>query len=375
VKTRYLAGGQQLLRADRESVAAISDRSADDVIANADIQGALVLSDYGKGVLRPDIVAKLIAAAARRNVPVIVDPKGDDFTRYRGATVITPNRKELAVATRLPVENEAEIVTAARAVRTAAGIANVLVTRGRDGMTLLRDDGSVHHLPAEAREVFDVSGAGDTVVATVAAALAAGIPIAEAAQLANVAAGIVVGKVGTAVAYPDDMLASLHRQDLSQAESKLASLEQIVERARRWRRQGLAVGFTNGCFDLLHAGHVALLAQARRACDRLVVGLNSDASVARLKGPGRPVQNEAARAVVLAALESVDAVVVFEEDTPLRLIEALRPDVLVKGADYTLERVVGGDFVTGYGGRVLLAELVPGHSTTATIARMNEPKP
>ena len=374
VKTRYLAGGQQLLRADRESVAAISDRSAAEVLANADIQGALVLSDYGKGVLRPDIVARLIGDAGRRGIPVIVDPKGDDFSRYRGATVITPNRKELALAARMPVETSAEIVAAARAVRDAAGIANVLVTRGRDGMTLLREDGSVRHLPAEAREVFDVSGAGDTVVAAVAAALAAGIPIEEAAQLANVAAGIVVAKVGTAVAHPEDLLASLHRQDLSQAESKLASLEQIVERAQRWRRQGLTVGFTNGCFDLLHAGHVALLAQARAACDRLVVGLNSDASVARLKGPGRPVQGEAARAVVLAALASVDAVVVFEDDTPIRLIEALRPDLLVKGADYTPDRVVGADFVTGYGGRILLAKLVPGNSTTATIARIGEGK-
>lgn len=374
IKTRYLAGGQQLLRADRESIAAIGDHTAQEVLANADIQGALVLSDYGKGVLRADIVQKLIERTAARGVPVIVDPKGDDFTRYRGATVITPNRKELALATRMAVETEAEIVAAARTVREQCDIANVLVTRGRDGMTLLHADGSIRHLPAEAREVFDVSGAGDTVVATVAAALAARIPIEEAALLANVAAGIVVGKVGTAVAYPEDVLASLHRQDISQAESKLASLEQIAERARRWRRQGMTVGFTNGCFDLLHAGHVALLAQARAACDKLVVGLNSDASVKRLKGEGRPVQSEAARGVVLAALESVDAVVVFEDDTPMRLIEALRPDVLVKGADYTLDRVVGGEFVTGYGGRVLLAELVPGHSTTATIARMGERK-
>jgi len=369
-KARYLAGGQQLLRADRESVTAIDARTADAVLRQAEIGDALVLSDYGKGVLTVDIVTSLIAAAHRHGAPVIVDPKSDDFTRYRGATVITPNRKELGRATRMPVESEAEIVAAARAVGAAAGIANVLVTRGQDGITLIGADGGISHLPAEAREVFDVSGAGDTVVAMVAAALAAGIPLEAAARLANLAAGIVVGKVGTAVAYPAELRATLHRQDLSRAESKCGDQKEIQERTRRWKRQGLKVGFTNGCFDLLHAGHVALLAEARASCDRLVVGINSDASVARLKGPGRPVQGEMARAVVLAALESVDAVVVFEDDTPLALIEALRPDVLVKGADYTPDKVVGGDFVRGYGGRVLLAKLVPGHSTTATIARM-----
>jgi len=226
-------------------------------------------------------------------------------------------------------------------------------------------------LPTEAREVFDVSGAGDTVIATVAAALASGADLAKAARLANVAAGIVVGKVGTAAAYAAEVVAALHRQDLSSAEAKVLTLPQALDRIAVWRRTGRKVGFTNGCFDLLHPGHVALLAKSRAACDRLVVGLNSDASVGRLTGPERPVQPEAARAAVLASLASVDLVVIFGEDTPLTLIEAIKPDVLVKGADYTVETVVGADVVKANGGRVLLIELEPGHSTTATIARMN----
>jgi D-beta-D-heptose 7-phosphate kinase/D-beta-D-heptose 1-phosphate adenosyltransferase len=230
-------------------------------------------------------------------------------------------------------------------------------------------------LPAQAREVFDVSGAGDTVVAVIAAGLAAGLALADAARLANTAAGIVVGRSGTAVAYADDIVAALHEGDVLTGERKLVSLAQALERVADWRRRGLKIGFTNGCFDLIHPGHVSLLAQARAACDRLVVGLNSDASVARLKGKGRPVQAEAARAAVLGSLATVDLVVIFgddarEGDTPIALIEAIRPEVLVKGADYTEDRVVGADIVRSYGGRVILAELTPGQSTTATIARL-----
>jgi D-beta-D-heptose 7-phosphate kinase/D-beta-D-heptose 1-phosphate adenosyltransferase len=237
-------------------------------------------------------------------------------------------------------------------------------------MSLVLKSGAAHHLPAAAREVFDVSGAGDTVVATVAASLAGGLSLLDAARLATVAAAIVVGKVGTAVAYADDLVRELHHEDIASSERKVATLAQAVDEVGKWRRQGLRIGFTNGCFDLLHPGHVALMSQARAACDRLVVGLNSDASVRRLKGKGRPVQGEAARAAVLSSLASVDLVVIFPEDTPLNIIEAIKPDVLVKGADYTVETVVGAEQVHSWGGRVLLAELSPGHSTTATIKRM-----
>ncbi|MBI4185131.1 MAG: D-glycero-beta-D-manno-heptose-7-phosphate kinase [Proteobacteria bacterium] len=377
IKTRLIAASQHLLRADRETLAPIAGRTRGALMrAVAEALpgvGVMVLSDYGKGVLGAPLTRALIAAAREAGKRVIVDPKGSDYRRYRGASVITPNRRELAAATGLATGSDEEVAAASRRLMERIGVDAVLATRGGDGMTLVVGAGrreTVRHLRAEAREVFDVSGAGDTVVATLAAALAAGVPLADAARLANVAAGIVVGKVGTAVAHPDELVHALHARDLLTGEAKVMALAPAVERLATWRRSGLKVGFTNGCFDLLHPGHVSLLAQARAACDRLVVGLNSDASVARLKGRGRPIQGEAARAAVLASLATVDLVVIFAEDTPIRLIEALRPDVLVKGSDYRLDEVVGGDLVRSYGGRVLLAELVAGHSTSATIARM-----
>ncbi|MFQ5774786.1 MAG: D-glycero-beta-D-manno-heptose-7-phosphate kinase [Kiloniellaceae bacterium] len=384
IKERFIAAGQQLLRTDRETARPLAAHTARALVEAARAAlaapegppGALVLSDYGKGVLAPATVAALIEAARSAGRPVVVDPKGRDFTAYRGATVVTPNRRELHEATGLPTAGDDGVVAACRAVIETAGVAGVLATRSEQGMTLVSarstDDGiEARHFPAEAREVFDVSGAGDTVVAVVATALAAGIDLARAARLANVAAGIVVGKLGTAVARPAEILHALHASDFLAAEAKVVDFEGLLERAGRWRGAGLRVGFTNGCFDLLHPGHVALLAQARGACDRLVVGLNGDASVRRLKGEGRPVQSEAARAAVLASLASVDLVVIFAEDTPLRLIEALRPEVLVKGADYALDEVVGADLVQGYGGRVMLAELAPGYSTTGTIEKLS----
>jgi D-beta-D-heptose 7-phosphate kinase/D-beta-D-heptose 1-phosphate adenosyltransferase len=374
IKTRFCAGQQQLLRADRETVGPLSKGGKGDVLAAIEHglteARVLVLSDYGKGVLSADQLPAMIERAKIAGRPVVADPKGTDYSRYRGATLLTPNRRELAEATQMPVNSDEAVVAAARHLMDTCGVLNVLVTRSQDGMTLIEATGDVHHLKAEAREVFDVSGAGDTVIAALSAALGAGIPLVQAARLANAAAGIVVGKVGTAVVHPEELVAAFHHQDLWEAEVKLASLEQAVERLRVWRLKGLKIGFTNGCFDLLHPGHVSLLSQARAACDKLVVGLNSDASVQRLKGPTRPVQSEASRAAVLASLASVDLVVIFGEDTPVELITALRPDLLVKGADYTVDKVVGADLVQGWGGRVLLADLARGHSTTATIARM-----
>jgi D-beta-D-heptose 7-phosphate kinase/D-beta-D-heptose 1-phosphate adenosyltransferase len=235
-------------------------------------------------------------------------------------------------------------------------------------MALIGADGAVHIQRAEVHEVYDVSGAGDTVVAVVAAALGAGLSTIDAARLANVAAGIVVGKIGTAVAYPSELAACLGGREAGGAD-KVMPRPQALDLVERWRRQGLRIGFTNGCFDLLHPGHVSLMRQAKAACDRLVVGLNSDRSTQRLKGPTRPIQRESARAAVLASLSAVDLIVVFDEDTPIELIRAIRPKVLVKGADYRLDEVIGADIVKRGGGEVLLAELMPGYSTTATIAR------
>jgi D-beta-D-heptose 7-phosphate kinase/D-beta-D-heptose 1-phosphate adenosyltransferase len=372
-KTRFVSGGHQLLRVDRERAAPLAAAAEQDVVARipAALAGAkaVILSDYGKGVLTDRVIAAVIAAARAAKAPVLVDPKGLDYGRYRGASLVTPNRTELREATAMPTGTSAAVAAAARKIIADCGIDAVLGTRGPEGMTLVERGGS-HDIAAAAREVFDVSGAGDTVIATVAAGLAAGLPLLDAAEIANAAAGIVVGKVGTAVAYPDEIRAAL--EGLDWRADKILNRQRAAEAVARWRAQGQRVGFTNGCFDLLHPGHIHLLKQARAACDRLVVGLNSDASVRRLKGNGRPVQAEAARATVLAGLADVDLVTVFAEDTPEALIAALRPDVLVKGADYTMETVVGAEFVRGYGGRVVLAELLPGHSTSATVAKLGK---
>ena len=373
-KTRFVAGGQQLLRTDSETTDAIAQRSAEsllglarDAFAACDV---VVLSDYAKGVLPPELVRQLIETAQSAARPVVVDPKGRDFARYAGATVLTPNRAELGFAAGESLETDDAIVATCRDLTARHRLGAILVTRSRDGMTIVSADGRVAHLEAVAREVFDVSGAGDTVVATLAAALGQSIDLIAAAQLANAAAGVAVGKAGTAAVRAADLLHAVRAGDLSASEAKIVPLAGALEAVAGWRAQGQRIGFTNGCFDLLHPGHVSLLHQARQAADRLVVGLNGDASVRRLKGADRPVQGESARAQVLASLETVDLVVVFAEDTPVRLIEALRPDCLVKGSDYTVDQVVGAEIVQGYGGTVLIAENEPGYSTTGTIRRL-----
>jgi D-beta-D-heptose 7-phosphate kinase/D-beta-D-heptose 1-phosphate adenosyltransferase len=327
VKTRFVAGRAQLLRADWEIVGPLPTAAAeairDHALSSLDGVGALILSDYGKGVLSEAPVAALIAAARAKGLPVIVDPKGRDYAKYRGANLVTPNRAELALASDMPTEGDAAVVAACAALTEAAGLGGVLATRSEQGMTLYRtgaDGPTIDHLPARAREVFDVAGAGDTVVAALASGLAAGLGARDAALLANRAAGIVVAKVGTAVAYPGEILNDSHEERFAAAETKVATAAEAVDRVARWRKAGRRVGFTNGCFDLLHPGHISLIRQARAACDRLVVAINSDASVQRLKGESRPVQAESARAAVLASLEAVDLVTVFGEDTPLELI-------------------------------------------------------
>lgn len=373
IKTRYVAAGQQLLRADHEDaspVAAGTETNLRAALGRAIGEAnAVVVSDYGKGALTDAVLAEVMERARAANVPVIVDPSGRDYGRYRGATVVSPNRAELEGATGLSCLEDDEVERAARALIESCGVASVLVTRSERGLSLVTPD-VAHHVPVQAREVFDVSGAGDTVVAAFALANAAGASPIEAAHLANAAAGIVVAKVGTAVVRTDDLAAALHSADVVASEAKIKTHDAALETIERWRARGDRIGFTNGCFDLVHAGHVSLLTQAKAACDRLVVGLNSDVSVRRLKGEGRPLQQEASRSLVLASLSGVDLVVVFAEDTPKALIEAVRPDVLVKGADYSVDKVVGADFVQGYGGKVVLADLLAGHSTTETIARM-----
>jgi D-beta-D-heptose 7-phosphate kinase / D-beta-D-heptose 1-phosphate adenosyltransferase len=336
--------------------------------------GAVVLSDYAKGALTHNVIRAVIDQTRKLGVPVVVDPKGSNFSIYRGATIITPNRKELADATRRAVTNEAEVAAAAAELASTVDAKAVLVTLSEDGVLLHVVGAKPVHVPAYPVRVRDVSGAGDTVVAVLAALLALGSDFEAATRAANAAASVVVGKRGTATVSAAELRARLLPA------AALASEEKIVfdwsvadERVEEWRRQGQRIGFTNGCFDILHPGHVKVLAKARAACDRLVVGLNSDASVKRLKGEGRPIQDAHARADVLAALEAVDLVVVFEQDTPLELITRLRPQVLVKGGDYRPEEVVGREVVEREGGEVILVDLLPGHSTSGIVRRSAQP--
>jgi D-beta-D-heptose 7-phosphate kinase/D-beta-D-heptose 1-phosphate adenosyltransferase len=336
---------------------------------------AVVLSDYAKGVLSPAVIRAVIDKARELGRPVIVDPKGSDFGIYRGATLVTPNRKELAEATRRSARGDAEVATAAEALAGIVGSAGVLVTRSEEGMTLYQARSGASaaqalHVPAYPVKVRDVSGAGDTVAAVMAVMLAAGADLESATRAANAAAAVVVGKRGTSTASTAELRHRLLPSASLATEDKVVFDWSILdERADEWRTQGLRIGFTNGCFDLLHPGHVRLMTEARAACDRLVVGLNSDASVKRLKGKERPVQDQQARAEVLAALEAVDLVVIFEQDTPVELIRRVKPTVLVKGADYRIEEVVGREIVESHGGKVVLVDLVPGYSTTAIVQR------
>lgn len=372
-KIRYVAAQQQMLRADREQTHAADPAP---LLAAVTRQlgsvEAVVLSDYAKGVLSPTLLAAVIALARDAGKPVIADPKSADVARYDGVTLMTPNAGEATAAAGIACDgSDADVAIAAdRLLERMPGSPALLITRGARGMTLVERGREARHLPALARAVFDVSGAGDTVIATLALGLAAGLPVAEATELANVAAGMAVSKPGTAVVTADELAHELRQERVQTTDRKVATLDDALALVTRWRGEGRRIGFTNGCFDLIHPGHVSQLAQARGACDHLIVGLNTDASIQRLKGPSRPVQHEDARAIVLASLQSVDAVILFDDDTPLRLIEAIRPDVLIKGKDYTVEQVVGSDLVLGYGGAVFLADLAPGHSTTDIIARL-----
>jgi D-beta-D-heptose 7-phosphate kinase/D-beta-D-heptose 1-phosphate adenosyltransferase len=368
-----------LLRADWELATPVDGEVEKAVIAQALAAlprvSSVVLSDYAKGLLTPRIVRALIEAASKLGKPVIVDPKGKDFSPYQGATLITPNRQELAEVTRHAVVSEADIAAAAAELNRTVGSRAVLVTRSEAGMSLVPANGEPVHVAAYPVRVRDVSGAGDTVVAVLAAMLAADTGFEPAMRAANAAAAVVVGKRGTATVSA----AELRHRILPAA--SLAPEEKIVfdwavldERLAEWRRSGLRIGFTNGCFDLLHPGHIKLLAQTRAACDRLIVGLNSDASVKRLKGDGRPMQEVHARAEVLAALEAVDLVVVFEQDTPLELLRRVRPKVLAKGGDYSHDQVVGHELVESDGGEVILIDLVPGFSTTEIVRKSRAPQ-
>lgn len=373
LKTRYMGGQHQMVRVDRELGTAISRSTEDrlvDIIADvADDCDVIMVSDYAKGVLSDRVLGAIMEHGLRAGVDIVIDPKRADWSAYRGASLITPNRKELSLATRATCGTDAECLAAADAAIATTGAA-ILLTRSEQGMSLFRSGQPALHLSAKAREVFDVSGAGDTVAAAIALSLASGQAPELAMQIANVAAGVVVGKRGTATVSPAEVMAELdagHRMTASFPGA--INLSEARSLRETWAREGLSVGFTNGCFDILHAGHVVLLRQAAETCDRLIVALNTDASVSALKGPDRPVQSENVRASVMAAIKGVDAVILFGEATPLEAIRELQPDVLVKGADYAEDQIVGADIVKARGGRIVRVGLIDGQSTTRVIEK------
>ncbi len=375
-KWRFIGASQQLLRVDWEEDGPLPQSTVTElsriVAEQAGAVHAVILSDYGKGVLSDQVLSAAIAAGLRHSLPVVVDPKGTNYIRYRGASVVTPNKTELRQASgNAPTETDEEVSSAARAVLERSGIAAMVATRGASGLAVVDSMGETTFRQSRAREVFDVSGAGDTVIAILTAAIAQGLSLVHAADLANAGAGVVVSKLGTSVVAADELMEAIRTSKRSRNNGKLKSLNALLAQVENWKQHNLQVGFTNGCFDLLHPGHIHLLEQARNQCDRLIVGLNSDASVTRLKGEGRPIYDEAARAILLSSLASVDAVVVFEEDTPLNLISAIVPTVLIKGADYSLETVVGHEIVEAAGGRIFLADLKVGFSTTRTLERLS----
>ena len=374
LKTRFISGGQQLLRVDLEEsrpvAAEVEQRLIRTIRDAAQGAGVILMSDYGKGVITDAVIAAARDAAVKTGARVIVDSKARSFARYGEIDLVKPNAAELSYATDMPTETDEQMEAAIRRALELWSARGVLVTRAGKGVSLGLRGEPIRHFTTTPREVFDASGAGDTALAALGLALAAGAGLEDAIAFAQLASGVAVGKAGTATVGPDELMEAVLTAHTVLVEGKVATIQRMTEEVARWRAQGLKVGFTNGCFDILHKGHIAYLAQARTWCDRLIVGVNSDASVRELKGEGRPVNDLESRALVLAGLRSVDLVAPFEELTPVRLIEAARPDVLIKGADYSEDQVVGADLVKSWGGEVKLAEVVDGYSTSAAIARM-----
>lgn len=371
-KTRILGGHQQMMRLDQESNTTFSTEEnvllLNAISAEIALKPAIViLSDYAKGLLSTEICQHIIAQCHTNNIIVLVDPKGHDYSKYKGATALTPNKKETAEACGTST-HDTHLIEKATTLKNALNLAFLVVTRGEEGISLI--DTNSHLLPATAKQVFDVSGAGDTVIATLAAGLIHALSPLEALQLANIAAGVVVGKVGTVPISRDDLINALTTEQSSEQAHKVCDLPQLLQKVDAWKIASQKIVFTNGCFDLLHAGHVTYLEAAKKRGDKLILGLNTDHSVSKLKGPTRPVVHENDRARVLAALESVDAVILFDEDTPLNLIHAIQPNVIAKGSDYTPDQVVGGKEVESWGGEIALIDLVAGRSTSNIIKKL-----
>ena len=375
VKTRCIGGNQQIVRIDHDPDLPLDGDTQRDIVQTAlkhmpdcDV---VVLSDYGKGVLSETTLRQLLRYAKELEKPTVVDPKGPDYSVYAGASVITPNLKELAAASSCAVGTDWEVEQAARRILECFDIGAVVATRSEKGMTVVDRELGCHHIASLARQVYDVSGAGDTVVAVLACGLGGEVDLIKAADLSNLAAGVVVAKLGTAAVSQLELMSAIGSRDHFAHQSKLLTFSRLTASVEDWRRQNRRIGFTNGCFDLLHPGHVKLFSEARNLCDVLIVGVNTDDSVRRLKGPTRPIQDEMSRVTILSSLTQIDALVLFPQDTPIELITMIKPDLLVKGADYRLEQVVGADVVRTYGGEIHLVDLEEGHSTTRLIKDNN----
>lgn len=374
IKTRIVGDRQQLLRVDREVLSDITNKIENLVIETVEEfihnSNAIIISDYRKGLLTPEVLKRTISLANKLSIPVLIDPKGDNYSHYFGADFIKPNRSELELLTKMNCRDREDVAKAASFLSQNTN-ANILATLSQEGMVLFKKDGSEFSLSTEAKEVFDVSGAGDTAIASFAYALAHNATPENAARFANIASGIAVSKLGTAAVSIQEITFAINQLSARNDSNSEPSVDLVTASTMKnnWSTKGFKVGFTNGCFDLLHPGHIALLREAASACDRLVVGLNSDASVRRLKGELRPIQSEQARAEVLSALQYVDLVTIFDEDTPMEVIKAIQPDVLIKGSDYEEKDIVGAEFVKSYGGQIVRVQLKEGHSTTTIVKR------
>ena len=378
-KTRIMGGHQQMLRLDSETdrpfpaeLIAQLQQQVDSAMAAK--PAVVLLSDYAKGTLPADLCQAIIGAAKSRGIPVLVDPKGKDFSKYQGATAISPNRAELAMTLGTAGDALEELLIAGQQLIDDLRLQYMVVTLGDQGIALV-ESGRHRRIPARARDVYDVSGAGDAVIATIAACTAVQLDGMDSIHLANMAGGIVVGKVGTAPVQLSELLQAVQAENSNGSRQKLQSLASLKDEVQAWQTAGRKVVFTNGCFDLLHPGHVAYLESARALGDMLVVGLNTDRSVTALKGAGRPVMVEEDRVRVLAGLAAVDRIILFDEETPLDLIKALRPDILAKGADYEKADIVGASEVEAAGGEVAIIPLVEGSSTSRLIARLRSGDP
>lgn len=374
-KLRVLGGQQQIVRLDFEDVSERTAAAYDELLERIDAVlptvTAVILSDYAKGALIPRVCRHVISAAQALNIPVLVDPKVTDYSRYAGATTVCPNLSELAAVAQKSVDDLDGLFETARRLISDFGFDYVTVTMSEKGIAIVTEE-KHDRFPATAREVSDVSGAGDTAIATLALCASAGIPVAAAAKIANLAAGIVVEKVGTVAATHEELNLAISNAARDQFSHKILALPQLRVLASQWRKSGETIVFTNGCFDLLHAGHIKLLQECKAFGERLIIAINSDLSVSRLKGPTRPIIPQRERAQLLAALSLSDAVVVFDEETPLDLIVALQPHVLVKGGDYSADTVVGASEIKAWGGHVEIIPLVANFSTSNIVSKVLE---